>query len=67
MLCPKCNESISSKYHYCPMCGEPLTTLAKQREALKLSTAGYEKLNELAESAEDAAVLQAIKNLIANK
>ena len=48
------------------MCGEPLTTLAVQREDLKLSNAGYEKLIDLVDCCENPAVAKAVKNYLAN-
>ena len=66
-LCPTCNAKVSEGYNYCPVCGEPLTPLAKQREELKLSNAGYEKLNELAAQSKDPKVLDAIKKMMFDK
>ena len=38
-----------------------------QREELKLSNAGYEKLNELAAQSKDPAVMDAIKKMMFDK
>ena len=64
MICPKCKKSVDARYNYCPVCGEPLSDLAKKREELKLSNAGYMKLNELAAMSNDPAVLAAINKLM---
>jgi len=65
-LCPKCQTIVDEYFNYCPMCGEPLTTLAVQREDLKLSNAGYEKLIDLVDCCENPAVAKAVKNYLAN-
>ena len=66
-LCPKCNAQVSESYNYCPLCGEPLTPLAKQHEELKLASAGYDKLNELANYTKDPVVLDTIKKMMFDK
>lgn len=65
-FCPKCEIELTEDTNYCPICGEPITELAKQREALKIQNAGLLKLQELSKSTTDPAVLTAIKNLIHN-
>ena len=67
MICPKCKAQVEERYNYCPICGEPLSELGKQRESIKLSTAGYMKLNDLANVSGDPAVLDAIKKLLTNE
>ena len=64
--CPKCNQELNEEMNYCPICGEPITDLAKQRELLKIQNAGLLKLQELSKSTVDPSVLTAIKNLIHN-
>ena len=41
--CPKCNQELNEEMNYCPICGEPITDLAKQRELLKIQNA-YPKM-----------------------
>lgn len=65
--CPICNAILEEEFNYCPMCGEPLTSLAIKREQIKLSNAGYEKLIALAESTPDIAVAKAVKDFITRK
>lgn len=62
--CKKCNQEISEEFNYCPYCGEPLSELAKQKEAIRLQNAGLLKLQELSNSTHDPAVQKAIKNLL---
>ena len=65
-ICPKCEIELSEESNYCPICGEPITKLAMQREALKMQNAGLLKLQELSKSTKDPAVLNAIKDLLHN-
>ena len=62
--CPICNAILDEEFNYCPMCGEPITPLAKEREQVKLSNAEYERLREIVDTTTDPVVLSAIKNLL---
>ena len=63
-ICSKCNEEFLEVYNYCPDCGEPLSDLAKTKEALKLQNAKLQALEELSKSTNDQNVLNAIKEYI---
>lgn len=65
-VCPKCASLLVEEANYCAVCGEPISDLAIQREALKIQNAGLLKLQELSKSSHDPAVLNAIKDLIHN-
>ena len=67
LKCPICQTDINEEYNYCPMCGEPLSALAKQREDLKRSRAGLEQLEKLADSSTDPAVVRAIQKMLTKK
>lgn len=63
-ICSKCNEEFLEVYNYCPDCGEPLSELAKTKEALKMQNAKLQALDELAKSTKDQNVLNAIKEFL---
>lgn len=62
--CPICNSIVGEEFNYCPMCGEPLSALAGQREQLKLSNAIYDKLNKLVVYIKDPQLMDLVKQIM---
>ena len=63
-ICSKCNEEFLDVYNYCPDCGEPLSDLAKTKEALKVQNAKLQALQELSSYTNDQTVLNTIKEFL---
>lgn len=60
--CPKCSVEINEEMNYCSNCGEPLTSLAVQREELKHTNAGLEMLAKLTTMTRNPDLIKLIKD-----
>ena len=64
IICSKCQSQIDDSYNFCPICGEPLNDLAKQRETLLVKTAIYSKIDALFSQISDPVAIKVIKDVL---
>lgn len=64
--CKSCKSNIEESFHFCPICGEPLTQSGKEVLVGKMQIAQLQLLNGLTDVIEDEKTLSLI-NKIAKK
>lgn len=63
-LCPICFTEITEKTNFCPSCGEPISSLAKQLERDKQTNTELFTLMKVMDFMKDERDLKFIKGLI---
>lgn len=62
--CPFCQTELTDKTNFCPICGEPITTMAKTLQVQKEKSAQIKLLSVLIDNTKDEKTLQMYEYLI---
>ena len=64
--CIYCHNVIEEGVDFCPCCGEPLSSKAKEVTKLKLNSVRLETINKLLDLVDDEETLKKINKLVAS-